>query len=204
MKSLSRVQPSATLWTAAFQAPLSIGFSRQEYWSGVPLPSPLLRQHLPFYPHFQLMNDQDLPKLHYPPITSALQPPSSLVTPPHLSFPLHPTLILLFKTTPQKFSSLTSLIFPLPRVISTSIQTCDYFSQLTRKSIPTHFCLQLPPRFSAHLKKCLGILVCTFLQSVSSSFLHSFTLASTVRSALFKGTNSFHFARWTAEVLVLD
>ena len=31
---------SATTWTAAFQAPLSMGFSRQEYWSGVPLPSP--------------------------------------------------------------------------------------------------------------------------------------------------------------------
>jgi len=40
VKSLSRVQPSATPWTAAFQAPPSMGFSRQEYWSGVPLPSP--------------------------------------------------------------------------------------------------------------------------------------------------------------------
>ena len=30
-----------TPWTAAYQAPLSMGFSRQEYWSGVPLPSPL-------------------------------------------------------------------------------------------------------------------------------------------------------------------
>ena len=39
VKSLSRVWPSATPWTAAFQAPLSMGFSRQEYWSGVPLPS---------------------------------------------------------------------------------------------------------------------------------------------------------------------
>ena len=40
VKSLSRVRPSATPRTAAFQAPPSIGFSRQEYWSGVPLPSP--------------------------------------------------------------------------------------------------------------------------------------------------------------------
>ena len=38
-KSLSRVRPSATPWTAVYQAPLSMGFSRQEYWSGVPLPS---------------------------------------------------------------------------------------------------------------------------------------------------------------------
>ena len=40
MKSLSRVRLSATPWTAAYQAPPSMGFSRQEYWSGVPLPSP--------------------------------------------------------------------------------------------------------------------------------------------------------------------
>ena len=38
VKSLSRVRPLATPWTAAFQAPPSLGFSRQEYWSGVPLP----------------------------------------------------------------------------------------------------------------------------------------------------------------------
>ena len=40
VKSLSRVWLLATLWTAAHQAPPSMGFSRQEYWSGVPLPSP--------------------------------------------------------------------------------------------------------------------------------------------------------------------
>ena len=39
MKSLSRVPPSATPWTAAYQAPPPMGFSRQEYWSGVPSPS---------------------------------------------------------------------------------------------------------------------------------------------------------------------
>ena len=39
-KLLSRVQLYATPWTEAYQAPLSMGFSRQEYWSGVPLPSP--------------------------------------------------------------------------------------------------------------------------------------------------------------------
>ena len=38
VKSLSRVWLFATPWTAAYQAPLSMGFSRQEYWSGVPLP----------------------------------------------------------------------------------------------------------------------------------------------------------------------
>ena len=39
MKLLSRVWPSATPWTAAYQAPPSMGISRQECWSGVPLPS---------------------------------------------------------------------------------------------------------------------------------------------------------------------
>ena len=41
VKSLSCVRLLVTPWTAAYQAPLSIGFSRQEYWSGVPLPSPI-------------------------------------------------------------------------------------------------------------------------------------------------------------------
>ena len=40
MKLLSRVRLFATPWTAAHQAPLSMGFSRQEYWSGLPFPSP--------------------------------------------------------------------------------------------------------------------------------------------------------------------
>ena len=40
-KSLSHVWLLATPWTAAHQAPLSMGFSRQESWSGVPLPSPV-------------------------------------------------------------------------------------------------------------------------------------------------------------------
>ena len=40
VKSLSRVRLFSTPWTAAHQAPPPMGFSRQEYWSGVPLPSP--------------------------------------------------------------------------------------------------------------------------------------------------------------------
>ena len=40
VKSLSRVRLLATPWTAAHQAPPSMGFSRQEYWISVPLPSP--------------------------------------------------------------------------------------------------------------------------------------------------------------------
>ena len=40
VKSLSCVQLFVTPWTVAYQAPPSIGFSRQEYWSGLPFPSP--------------------------------------------------------------------------------------------------------------------------------------------------------------------
>ena len=41
LSHFSRVRHCATPWTAAHQAPLSLGFSRQEYWSGLPFPSPL-------------------------------------------------------------------------------------------------------------------------------------------------------------------
>ena len=46
-KSVSHVRLLATPWTAAYQVPLSIGFSRQEYWSGVPLPS--LEAPIPYW-----------------------------------------------------------------------------------------------------------------------------------------------------------
>ena len=47
VKSLSRVWLLVTPGTAAYQAPPSMGFSRQEYWSGVPLPSPLMSTNRP-------------------------------------------------------------------------------------------------------------------------------------------------------------
>ena len=40
VKSLSRVRLFVTPWTVAYQAPLSMGFSRHEYWSELPFPSP--------------------------------------------------------------------------------------------------------------------------------------------------------------------
>ena len=48
VKLLSRVRLLATPWTAAYQAPPSMGFSRQEYWSGVPLPC-LLEKNKKYY-----------------------------------------------------------------------------------------------------------------------------------------------------------
>ena len=52
MKSLSCVRLLATPWTAVHQAPLSMGFSRQEYWSGVPLHSPPNSSYPPLFPHW--------------------------------------------------------------------------------------------------------------------------------------------------------
>ena len=49
VKSLSRVWLFATPWTAAYQAPPSMGFSRREYWSGVPLPSPLTTHSVSYF-----------------------------------------------------------------------------------------------------------------------------------------------------------
>ena len=40
VKPLSRVRLFVTTWTVAYQSPVSMGFSRQEYWSGLPFPSP--------------------------------------------------------------------------------------------------------------------------------------------------------------------
>ena len=55
VKSLSRIRLFATPWTIAYQAPLSMEFSREEYWSGLPFPS-----------------KGDLPNPGIPPVSSAL------------------------------------------------------------------------------------------------------------------------------------
>ena len=46
---LNHVQPFVTPWTVARQAPLSMGFSRQEYWSRLAFPTPGDLQDLPYY-----------------------------------------------------------------------------------------------------------------------------------------------------------
>ena len=57
VKSLSRVRLLVIPWTAAYQAPSSMGFSRQEYWSGVPLPSPRSSPEVSLkYPDLDLLN----------------------------------------------------------------------------------------------------------------------------------------------------
>ena len=58
VKLLSRVRFLVTPWTAAYQPPLSMGFSRQEYWSGLPVPSLVeaycLEKNIPFQYHCSL------------------------------------------------------------------------------------------------------------------------------------------------------
>ena len=85
VKSLSRVRLFATPWTVAYQAPLSVGFSRQEYWSGLPFPSP-----------------GDLPNPAIKPGSPALEADALTSEPPDglpqiLSFTLHLNKSLKFK-----------------------------------------------------------------------------------------------------------
>ena len=107
VKSLSHVRLFTTPWTAAYQAPPPMGFSRQEYWSGVPLPSPTLLLRLLF--SCSVMSDSFLPHglqgtsppvLHYLLefaqthvhwVSDAIQPfhPLSPSSPPALSLSPH-------------------------------------------------------------------------------------------------------------------
>ena len=63
LSHFSRVRLCATPWTAAHQAPPSMGFSRQEYWSGVPLPSPSL--------HLRWDQPHDLPWRQFSSVTQS-------------------------------------------------------------------------------------------------------------------------------------
>ena len=56
VKSLSCVQLFATPWTTAHQAPLSMEFSRQEYWNGLPFPSPV-KENFKVRAIFQVQNN---------------------------------------------------------------------------------------------------------------------------------------------------
>ena len=66
-KSLSCVRLLATPWTVAYQAPPSMGYSRQEYWSGVPVPSPkdlsINQQFIPLSPVMSLYKSCQPPKV---------------------------------------------------------------------------------------------------------------------------------------------
>ena len=74
VKSLSRVRLFSTPWTVAYQAPPSMGFFRQEYWSGLPFPSPGDLPRPGIEPGFPRIGEKTFLKL------SSLHPSSS--TPP--------------------------------------------------------------------------------------------------------------------------
>ena len=61
---LSHVQLCATPWTVAHQPPLSMGFSRQEYWSGLPFPSPQILQTQELNPCLLHWQADSLPLTH--------------------------------------------------------------------------------------------------------------------------------------------
>ena len=123
MKLLNCVQPSATPWTAAFQTPPSMGFSRQEYWSGVPLPSP---KSSILHINYQLSSVQSLSRVRLF-VTHERQyarPPSPSPTPrvywnsyplgqwcyPSISFPVVP-FSSHFQSFPEKVSFQMSQFF---------------------------------------------------------------------------------------------
>ena len=54
VKSLSRVRLFVTPWTVAYEAPPSMGFSRQEYWSGLPFPSPYTYVYICIHIHMYI------------------------------------------------------------------------------------------------------------------------------------------------------
>ena len=84
VKSLSHVWLFATWWTSAYQAPLSMGFSRQEYWSGLSLPSLSVPSTVPFI--LQLDFFQNLVKeLSF--MILPLTPPPKTKPGEHFSYP---------------------------------------------------------------------------------------------------------------------
>ena len=61
LSRLSQVQLFATLWTIAHQAPLSMGFSRKEYWNKLPCPPPGDLLNLGIKPRFPALQADSLP-----------------------------------------------------------------------------------------------------------------------------------------------
>ena len=91
VKSLSHVWLFATLWSVAYQAPLSMGFSRQEYWSGLPLPFP-----------------GNLPDPGIEPTSPALQVDSSPLS--HLGSPINKTNNLTIKERQKTYRNILSTL----------------------------------------------------------------------------------------------
>ena len=131
MKSLSRVQLLVTPWTAAHPAPLSMGFSRQEYWGGVPF-----RFYYLYSVYIQniwvigtrsqcLFDSRDEARKHFFPITIAFIYKESYTTiflkhrpPLHSKMPTEPTLrIITLKTLNNLLWSLGAGNVEVPRIM---------------------------------------------------------------------------------------
>ena len=119
LSHFSRVQLFATLWTVVFQAPLSMGFSMQEYWSGLPLPTP-----------------GDLPNLGIEPASPALQADSLPTEPP--GKPPTPGPLYCFQV-PRDPLCLQGLGFlqltPLMNGVSFKMRCCPFFGFHGDKSL---------------------------------------------------------------------
>ena len=86
VNSFSHIRLFATPWTVAYQAPLSMKFSRQEYWSGLPYPSPGDLPDPGIKPMFPALQADTLPS--EPPGKPLLVPPYSILLPPTVTVTL--------------------------------------------------------------------------------------------------------------------
>ena len=98
MKSLSRVRLFEIPWTAAYQAPLSMEFSRQEYWSGLPFPSP---------------GDLPVPRIKLG--SPTLQEDSLSSEPPDNCRPMHSLCQQIWKTQQWPQDWKRSVFIPIPK-----------------------------------------------------------------------------------------
>ena len=172
VKSLSCVLLFATLWTVAHQAPSSMGLSRQEYWSGVPLPSPV---HL--YTHLQIFSEKAMA-----PHSSTLawkipwtKEPGRPQSMGPLSQWCHPTIsssVVPFSFCLQSFSASGS--FPMSQLFESSGQSIRASASVLPVNIQGWF----PP----------GL---TGLISLQSKGLSSVFSSTTVRRHQFFGTQPF-------------
>ena len=107
----------ATPWTAAYQAPPSMGFSRQEYWSGVPLPSPLFHYRNPNNPkyntwviHISNSIKYYVQKFQFTPMLKIIIPTGTLIILIPLIQLSNNSIIWINATTHSLLISLTSLL----------------------------------------------------------------------------------------------
>ena len=108
VKSLSRVWLLGTPWTAAHQAPSSMGFSGQEYWSGVPLPSPWN-----ITSNFNLWFQQDLENFFADSFGTKGFPKTQWKSTCKIDFPLKKHMIVVLFITQSKFPSFLINLFSL-------------------------------------------------------------------------------------------